>query len=106
MTTAAVAVSVAILNDSQAARSSASSLNSELYQRSEKPLHVVTSGESLNENTIRLMMGAYRKKKPSPSARARPVLFGPFMCAPVARFPAGAPGCTGTAPAAPAAAGP
>src|SRR5690606_41310580 len=98
MMTAAVAVSVAILNDSQAARSSASSLNSELYQRSEKPLHVVTSGESLNENTIRLMMGAYRKKKPSPSDSARPVLFGPVMSASVARLLTGVPACSVTAP--------
>src|SRR3546814_6993566 len=103
MMTAAVAVRAAILNDSQAALSSASSFSSEPYQRSEKPLQEVTSGESLNENTIRLTMGAYRKKYPSPSATPRPVLLGPFMRPSAAPLLPGAPGCTGTAPAAPAA---
>src|SRR3546814_3562530 len=103
MMTAAVAVRAAILNDSQAALSSAPSSSSEPYQRSENPLQDVTSGESLNENTIKLMMGAYRKKDPSPSATPRAVLLGPFMPAPAAPRLAGAPGCIETAPAAPAA---
>ena len=84
--TAAVAVSAAMRNDSQAARSSASSLNSEWYQRIEKPVQDVTAGDSLNEKTIRLTMGTYRKKLPSPSARARSVLLGPFICAPAGLF--------------------
>ena len=69
--TAAVAVSAAMRNDSCRPRSSASSLNSEWYQRIEKPVQDVTAGDSLNEKTIRLTMGTYRKKYPSPSARGR-----------------------------------
>ena len=46
----------------------------------------MTAGDSLNEKTIRLTMGTYRKKYPSPSARARSVLLGPFICAPAGLF--------------------
>ena len=80
MMTAAVAVMTAMRNDSQAARSSALSLNSEWYQRNDRPVQDVTVGDSLNENTIRLMMGTYRKKYPSPSTMPRKVLLGPFIC--------------------------
>ncbi|CFP63986.1 Uncharacterised protein [Bordetella pertussis] len=76
---AAVAVRTAILNDSQAARSKALSSSSEPYQRSENPVQDVTTGESLNEKTIRLMMGTYRKKYPRPSTSIRNDLLGPFI---------------------------
>ena len=39
--------------------------NIETYHLMEKPPHTVTSLEALNENTIRMTIGRYRKAKPS-----------------------------------------
>src|SRR5260364_491401 len=70
------AVIIAMRNDSQAASSSSWSWKSALYHFSENRVHTVTSCDSLNEYAIRLMIGAWRKKKPMPNAVRRSERFG------------------------------
>ncbi|CAE6907420.1 hypothetical protein R69749_08477 [Paraburkholderia domus] len=82
ITTDAHAVSRPILSDSHAALSSSSSCSSAPYHLSEKPDHTVTSFDSLNEYTTRLMIGIYRNRNPNVSTLLESVLFGLIISRP------------------------
>src|ERR1700757_2630184 len=76
ITTDAHAVIKPIFSESHAAVSSSSSCTSAPYHFSEKPDQTVTSFDSLNENTTRLMIGIYRNRNPNVSTLLESVLFG------------------------------